>query len=174
MPNNDNDPEFIIGRTSPSPISQGATAVATAPEPEVRSEALFETYILEGKKNVNVRQSAPSGAVVTTVNGGRSFRVHEVQEMSEPIHLLRQSAELNRADEGAPLRKAANYKLENIKDSGTYYFADARDDNGSRVRVIVPKDLVQIRRDAWYRSEDLGGWVFSGLCHDPFAGEGCS
>ncbi len=174
VPNNDNDPGFIIGRTSPSPVSPDAPSVGAAPEQEALSETLFETHILEGKKNVNVRQSPPSGDVVTTVDGGRSFRVHEVQELSEPVYLLQEAAELNRTDEGAALRKAANYKLENIKDGGTFYFADVKDDSGSRVRVIVPKDLVQIRRDAWYRSDDLGGWVFSGLCYDPFASEGCS
>ncbi len=151
-------PEFAVERTSPDPVAPETTTAETP--------VLMTAVILEGKRNINVRASPPSGDVVTTVDGGHVFPVHEIREMSEPIHLLLEEADLQRIDEGGTLTKAANYKLENIADAGGFCFADVTDDDGHTVRVIVPKDLISTRRDAWYRSDALGGWVFSGLCRN--------
>ena len=152
----DNAPEFTVERTSPAPT-------AAAPEP---AQVLMNAVILEGKQNVNVRATPPSGSVVTTVDGGQVFPVHEIREMSDPIHLLAEQADLHRVDESGTITKAANHKLENIADAGGFCFADVADDSGRTVRVIVPRELISIRRDAWYRSDALGGWVFSGLCRE--------
>lgn len=161
-PGRNGGPDFIVERNPPS-----MAAVPVEEEPEI----LFYREVRAEKKNVNVRATPPSGEVVTTVDGGKLFAVHEVLELSDPIHLLAGKADLNRVDEQGTIHKSANHKLEDVKDAGAVYFAIVYDDEGHRVRVIIPKELVQVRRDAWFRSDDLGGWIFSGLCIEL---EGCS
>ena len=120
--------------------------------------------ILSNKKNVNVRSAAPSGKVVQTVDGGQQFNVVEVKYLPDPIYLLRERAHLRRVDGNKPLLKEANHKLDQLEDRGEFCIAQVLDNEENPTAVIVPKRLVETRQSAWYKSEDIGGWVFSGLC----------
>ena len=108
-------PEFSVERSDDTPASFQTESA----EPRIH----FTAVIQEGKRNVNVRSSPPSGNVVTTVDGGRAFPVHEIREMSDPIYLLTERTELQLVDDVGTITKAANYKLESPSNAGAFYFA---------------------------------------------------
>lgn len=124
----------------------------------------FLAEIEEGRSKVNVRATPPQGKVVKTVDGGTPFVVSEVRHMSEPIYLLKEPISLIDEFSGNLVERAANSQLQIISDEGRAYLVDVEDDHGAIVRIMVPKSKVAIRYDSWYYSENLDGWVFSGLC----------
>jgi len=154
----DGSPAFIV-RMSASETSNAAPQSAS-----FDNNYKGKSSILPGKTNVNIRMSPSNGDILRTVDGGVSFSIDEVLELAEPVHLTRERAMLVRVDGEKSLLKEANHKLELIKDGGRFYIAIVMDDAGDPTEVIVPKDIVRREQNAWYRSEELGGWVFSGLC----------
>lgn len=124
----------------------------------------FLAEIEEGRSKVNVRATPPKGKVVKTVDGGTLFVVSEVRHMSDPIYLLKEPISLIDEFTGNLVERAANSQLQIISDDGRSYLVDVEDDHGAIVRILVPKSKVAIRNDSWFYSENLEGWVFSGLC----------
>lgn len=124
----------------------------------------FLAEIEEGRSKVNVRATPPKGNVVKTVDGGTLFVVSEVRHMSDPIYLLKEPISLVDEFSGNLVERAANSQLQIISDEGRSYLVDVEDDHGAIVRILVPKSKVAVRNDSWFYSENLEGWVFSGLC----------
>ena len=67
-------------------------------------------------------------------------------------------------DGSKTFEKAANAKLNVMGEEGADFIVELSEKRGTSLQVRVPKSQVIVSEDAWYRSDDLGGWVYSGLC----------
>ena len=173
---------ILSGMNSQSFVSFDSAAVAEAQPEEPVAESIeivrnpienasrslgdepFFAEIEKGRKKVNVRSTPPKGRVVQTVDGGTLFLVTEVQNATDPIYLLKERISLVDEFSGNLVERAANSQLQIVADKGQSYLVDIEDDHGETVRILVPKSKVSVRYDSWFYSDNLKGWVFSGLC----------
>ena len=156
-------PKFMVHAPDAIPLSlDDAEAPLQQTSPADPSKPMAK--IQEGRSNVNVRMSPPSGRVVRKVDGGVVFEIHEERAMSDAVYLLKQAAHLATLDGSKTFEKAANAKLNVMGEEGADFIVELSEKRGTSLQVRVPKSQVIVSEDAWYRSDDLGGWVYSGLC----------
>lgn len=160
------DPAADAEAVTEKPVEESIEIVRNPIEKASRSlgDEPFFAEIEKGRKKVNVRTTPPKGQVVQTVDGGALFLVTKVQNISDPIYLLKEPISLVDEFTGNLVERAANSQLQIVADKGRTYLVDMEDDHGETVRVLVPKSKVSVRHDSWFYSDNLEGWVFSGLC----------
>lgn len=130
--------------------------------PEVASD--FWVVVKEGKTNVNVRRTAPSGKVIETVDGGDRIRASKSIQLSEPLYLLKNDVLVTSMDGERTYERAANYQLNNVEPFVQYVEADIKGDKNETVRVKVPiGDVDVVEQDVWYYLPVLDGYIFGGL-----------
>ena len=149
-------PSFVVRTTD-------ASGAPVAPSNAMPS-GLPVARIEEGRSNVNVRETAPSGRIVRKVDGGLQFTINDEKAMSDPMHLLKEPMRLVAMDGSKSIAKAANAKLDVVGEAGNHWVVAVPDNSGGTFEAKVPKGVVTVSRDSWYRSDELGGWVYSGLC----------
>ena len=126
--------------------------------------AEFWIVVKQGKTNVNVRKSVPSGEVIGTVNGGDRLLVSRTAEVGGGVYLLNKEVELTSMDGLRSVKRPANYQLHNVKAYDDYYEADIQDDNDKSVRVRVAiSDVQPVDQELWYYLPEWDGYVFGGL-----------
>ncbi len=153
------------GHGAPSFVVRSADAKRAPDAPSnVVSSGFPVARIEEGRSNVNVRESAPSGRIVRKVDGGLQFSIDEEKTMSDPMYLLKEPLRLVAMDGSKSIAKAANAKLDVVGEQGNHWIVAVPDNSDGTFKTKVPKGVVTVSRDSWYRSDELGGWVYSGLC----------
>ena len=149
-------PSFVVRTTDASRAPDAPSNAMPSGLPVARIE--------EGRSNVNVRETAPSGRIVRKVDGGLQFTINDEKAMSDPMHLLKKPMRLVAMDGSKSIAKAANAKLDVVGEAGNHWVVAVPDNSGGTFEAKIPKGVVTVSRDSWYRSDELGGWVYSGLC----------
>ena len=137
-----------------------------ADDKDDRAEATSEFWIVvkEGKSNVNVRKTAPSGKVIGTVNGGDRILASKVLQLSDPLYLLKKESMVTSLDGKRTFKRAASYQLQNVASFAQYVEADVKDDSNKTVRVRIPlSDVELVEQDVWYYLPEMEGYIFGGL-----------
>ena len=172
---------ILSGMNSESFVSFDSAAVAEAQPEEPVAESIEivrnpienasrsgrRTILRRNRKRTKKSQRAihPSERPSCSNRGRRdTFSSHRSPECNRP-HLPLEGAHLL-VDEfsGNLVERAANSQLQIVADKGQSYLVDIEDDHGETVRILVPKSKVSVRYDSWFYSDNLKGWVFSGLC----------
>ena len=95
--------------------------------------------IEEGRSNVNVRETAPSGRIVRKVDGGLQFTINDEKAMSDPMHLLKEPMRLVAMDGSKSIAKAANAKLDVVGEAGNHWSLRCPTTRAARSKQRFPR-----------------------------------
>lgn len=155
---------YYSGAQSGAGIDRESTAATADGADGSVDDSEFWIVVKQGKTNVNVRKTAPSGEVIGTVNGGDRLLASKAVQLSQGVYLLNREVVLTSLDGLRSFKRSANYQLQNVKTFSDHVEADIKDDNEQNVRVRVAiNDVQPVNEEVWYYLPELGGYIFGGL-----------